>query len=252
VVPFMSLFRPFASLALFGFVALSGCATSTTVDNGYDPAQYLNRPFHAVNKGFDTAILRPVSKVYGAVVPATIKHIVRNEVRFLSLPSTFINAALQGNLERAGDTAARFLVNGTFGGLGALDLATDLNIPEHDEDFGQTLAAWGARQGPYYELPLLGPSSARAFAGRVGDYILNPLTYVSGGTAGLIVGPVKTAASIIDTREQFGDVIDQALYESPDSYVTVRNIYLQRRMNAILNGETDMDARPDIYEGGEF
>jgi len=252
VVSFMKTLRSAASLALFGFLALSGCATSTTVENGYDPAQYLNRPFHAFNKGFDTVLLRPVTKTYDAVVPATIKHVVNNEVRFLSLPGTFVNSMLQGNLERAGDTAARFLVNGTIGGLGALDPATDLRIPEHDEDFGQTLAVWGARQGPYYELPLLGPSSARGFAGRVGDYVLNPLTLVSGSTAGLLLGPVKTAAGLVDSRFRFGDAIDQALYESPDSYITVRNIYLQRRTNAILNGETDLDARPDIYEGGTF
>lgn len=248
----MSMFRLFPSLALFGFLALSGCATSTTVENGYDPAQYLNRPFHAFNKGVDTVVLRPVSKTYDALVPATVKHVIGNELRFLALPGTFVNAALQGNLERAGDTAARFLVNGTMGGLGALDPATDLNIPEHDEDFGQTLAVWGARQGPYYELPLLGPSSARDFAGRVGDYVLNPLNAVGGGTGSLLLGPVRTVAGIVDTRQRFGDVIDQALYESPDSYITIRNIYLQRRKNAILNGKTDLDARPDIYEGGEF
>lgn len=248
----MSMFRLFPNLALFGFLALSGCATSTTVENGYDPAQYLNRSFHAFNKGVDTVVLRPVSRTYDALVPATVKHVIGNELRFLALPGTFVNAALQGNLERAGDTAARFLVNGTMGGLGALDPATDLNIPEHDEDFGQTLAVWGARQGPYYELPLLGPSSARDFAGRLGDYVLNPLNAIGGGNGSLLLGPVRTVAGIVDTRQRFGDVIDQALYESPDSYITIRNIYLQRRKNAILNGKTDLDARPDIYEGGEF
>jgi len=248
----MSNNRSLASLAVLGCLTLAGCATSTTVDNGYDPAQYLIRPIHAFNKGVDTALLRPLSKGYEAVVPATIKHVVNNEVRFLSLPGTFINSALQGNVERAGDTAARMVVNATLGGLGALDPATEMNIPEHDEDFGQTLAVWGARQGPYYELPLFGPSSARDFVGRAGDFMLSPLSYIGGGTTRLLLGPAKRVASIIDTRYQFGDAIDQALYETPDSYVTVRNLYLQRRNNAILNGEVDPDASPDIYEGGEF
>lgn len=239
-------------LAALCMMALAGCAQSTTVDNGYDPAQYLNRPFHALNKGVDKVVVRPLSKGYEYVVPATIKHVVNNELRFLSLPGTLVNSALQGNIERTGDTAARLLVNGTIGGLGVLDPATEMGIPEHSEDFGQTLAVWGARQGPYYELPLLGPSSARDFAGTVGDFALNPLSYVGGGTGSLILGPVRRGVDIVDTRFRFGKLVDGALYESPDSYVTVRDLYLQRRNNAILNGQTDVDALPDIYDGGDF
>ena len=239
-------------LAALCMMALAGCAQSTTVDNGYDPAQYLNRPFHALNKGVDKVVVRPLSKGYEYVVPATIKHVVNNELRFLSLPGTLVNSALQGNIERTGDTVARLLVNGTIGGLGVLDPATEMGIPEHSEDFGQTLAVWGARQGPYYELPLLGPSSARDFAGTVGDFALNPLSYVGGGTGSLILGPVRRGVDIVDTRFRFGKLVDGALYESPDSYVTVRDLYLQRRNNAILNGQTDVDALPDIYDGGDF
>lgn len=248
----MKMFRSATLVVALGVLSLSGCATSTTVENGYDPAEYLNRPFHAFNKGLDTALIRPISKGYDVLVPETVKHVVNNELRFLSLPGTFVNSALQGNVERAGDTAARFFVNGTLGGLGALDPATDLDIPEHSEDFGQTLAVWGARQGPYYELPFLGPSSARDFAGTVGDFVVNPLSYVGSGTVGTLLGPVRRGTEIVDTRYRFSDAIDDALYDSPDSYVTVRNVYLQRRMNAILNGQTDPDAQPDIYDGGEF
>ena len=248
----MSRFRPASRVIALCLFALTGCAQSTTVENGYDPAQYLNRPIHSLNKGLDTVLIRPISKGYEYVVPATVKHVVNNEVRFLSLPGSFVNAALQGNVERAGDTAARFLVNGTLGGLGVLDPASAINIPEHDEDFGQTLAVWGARQGPYYELPFLGPSSARDFAGTLGDFVINPLSYIGGGTGSLILGPVRRGVSIVDTRYRFGDLVDNALYKSPDSYVTVRNVYLQRRKNAILNGETDVEALPDIYDGGDF
>ncbi len=248
----MKLFRPVAGLAALCMLALAGCSNSTTVENGYDPAQYLNRPFHTFNKGVDTALVRPLSKGYEYVVPETIKHVVNNELRFLSLPGTLVNSALQGNIERTGDTAARILVNGTIGGLGALDPATEMGIPEHSEDFGQTLAVWGARQGPYYELPLLGPSSSRDFAGTLGDLALNPFSYIGSGAGAVALGPVRRGVDIVDTRYRFGKLVDSALYESPDSYVTVRDLYLQRRNNAILNGETDVDALPDIYDGGDF
>ncbi len=234
--------------ALFG---LSACSTSSTVENGYDPAVKVNRAVHSFNKGVDTVLLRPLSKGYELAVPATFKHIINNEVRFLSLPGTFTNALLQGNLERAGDTAARFAVNATLGGLGALDPATEMRIPEHDEDFGQTLAVWGAESGPYYELPLIGPNTARSVVGLAGDFALNPLSYFS-GNAVTYIGAGRRAAGIIDTRYRFGSVIDGALYESPDSYITVRDLYLQRRKNAILNGDIRGDALPDIYESEQF
>jgi len=91
--------------------------------------------------------------------------------------------------------------------------------------------------------------SARAIRRRD---VLNPLSYIGSGTTSILLGPGKQVANIVDTRVKFGDAIDRALYESPDSYITVRNLYLQRRKNAILNGQSEPGARPDIYEGGEF
>ena len=45
-------------------------------------------------------------------------------------------------------------------------------------DFGQTLHVWGAREGAYVELPLLGPSTTRDTYGIFVDLFTNPLTYV--------------------------------------------------------------------------
>lgn len=237
----------FAAIAL----VVSGCA-ATTVENGNDPAEGFNRAMHSFNKGVDTAIIRPVSKGYGYVVPETIKHIVNNEVRFVSLPGSLANSILQGNFDRAGDTAARLFVNATLGGVGALDPATEIGIPEHSEDFGQTLAVWGVESGPYLELPLLGPNTVRSAFGRIGDYALDPLTYIGSGTATTIAKASVTPTRIIDTRYRFSDLLDEVLYESDDSYTKVRNTYLQRRRNAILNGQVTEEVLPDIYESEPF
>jgi len=204
------------------------------------------------NKGVDTAVLRPVSKGYEHAVPATFKHVINNEVRYVQLPVSFANSVLQGNVERAGDTLARIFINSTLGGLGALDPATEMGIPEHSEDFGQTLAVWGVGSGPYVELPLLGPSTVRDSLSRVGDNALNPLTYIGQGTTTAIIKAAETPVRIVDTRHRFGKLIDEVLYESDDSYTVVRNTYLQRRRNAILNGNIDAEALPDIYEDEPF
>lgn len=239
--------------ALFGAVTfISACSGSTVPEQGSDPIEGFNRAMHGFNKGVDTVVVRPLSKGYEFAVPATVKHVVNNEVRYVQLPISFANSMLQGDVGRAGDTLARIVVNTTIGGLGALDPATEMGIPEHSEDFGQTLAVWGVGSGPYVELPLLGPTTVRDGLSRVGDYALNPLTYIGQGSTVAIAKAAETPVRIVDTRYRFGSLIDEVLYENDDSYSVVRNTFLQRRKNAILNGNLAADDLPDIYEAEPF
>ena len=41
--------------------------------------------------------------------------------------------------------------------MGLFDIASDMGLEKHNEDFGQTLAVWGVPHGPYIVLPGLGP-----------------------------------------------------------------------------------------------
>ena len=59
----------------------------------------------------------------------------------------------------------RFLINTTAGVLGIFDVATKWGYPDHDSDFGMTLALWGVPEGPFLFLPVLGPSDPRDAAG---------------------------------------------------------------------------------------
>ena len=44
-----------------------------------------------------------------------------------------------------------------------------MHLDEQNEDFGQTLGAWGVSPGPYLVLPLLGPSNVRDATGTLVD-----------------------------------------------------------------------------------
>ena len=232
---------------------VSACGASGVVpETNSDPAEGFNRAMHSFNKGVDTVVVRPLSKGYEYAVPETVKHVVNNEVRYVQLPISLANSLLQGNLDRAGDTAARFFINTTIGGVGLLDPATTMGLPEHSEDFGQTLAVWGGDSGPYIELPLLGPTTVRDGFARVGDYALNPLTYIGQGTTTAAVKAAETPARIVDTRYRFGKLFDEVLYETDDSYTVVKNTFIQRRRNAILNGKVSEEVLPDIYEAEPF
>jgi phospholipid-binding lipoprotein MlaA len=99
--------------------------------------------------------------------------------------------------------ASRFLINTTAGVVGIFDVASMIDLPKHDEDFGQTLGFWGVPSGDYMVLPFLGASTPRDTVGLVADALFNPLTYVSffGGFAANAATAAATAVDVTDTRE---------------------------------------------------
>jgi len=222
---------------------LSACATSQDVatrSNGInDPYEAQNRNIHAFNKGLDRNIIKPVAGGYAAVLPVEVRGTVNNFAENLSMPGVAINSLLQGDLRGTGLASLRFVMNTTIGLLGFVDAASELKIPEHDTDFGETLAVWGVGEGAYIELPLFGPSTQRATAGLIVDFFTNPLTYSTIDDPDRWIPPTANALAGLNNRERFGDQIDSVLYESADSYAQSRQIYLENRHFEL--GEDNVD-----------
>lgn len=221
------------ALALCASLLLGACATSqdvaTRTDGINDPYEVQNRKVHNFNKGLDTAVVRPVSKGYAAVLPQEIRGLVNNFSNNLDMPAVFINSLLQADLKGAGLATVRFALNSTVGIFGLVDAASELTIPEHDTDFGETLAVWGAGEGAYIELPVFGPSTQRDAIGLVTDFFTNPLTLANLDSPEEYIPPTALAGSILDFRDRFATSIDSVLYESADSYAQSRQLYLQNR-----------------------
>ena len=216
-------FITIAALAL-----LAGCASSPDSTGVNDPYEGLNRSVHSFNKAVDTVALRPVSQVYGTVVPGPVRTGVDNVADNLGLPGAIVNNTLQGDLGAAATNTGRFLVNSTFGFVGLFDVAGELGVPAQDTDFGETLHVWGVGEGPYVERPILGPSTTRDSVGYVVDLFLDPLDAVLSSPE----SDYRLAARVgelTNTRYRFGDTVDGVLYESADSYAQSRLIYLQNR-----------------------
>jgi hypothetical protein len=66
----------------------------------------------------------------------------------------------------------------TVGILGFIDVATSVGLEPNEEDWGQTFAAWGMGDGPYFVWPIIGPRYARDTLGFGLDFLSNPVTYV--------------------------------------------------------------------------
>ncbi|MCI4660405.1 MAG: VacJ family lipoprotein [Neomegalonema sp.] len=239
-----TLIRLTAALVLaFG---MAGCATQQSANGIYDPYESFNRSMHEFNKGVDTAVLRPVSKAYDFAMPDLFRFLINNGLNHLALPVDFANHLLSADIEEAGETLARFGLNTVMGAGGLLDPASDLGIARKPSDFGKTLAYWGVGEGPYFELPLLGPTTTRDGFGRLGDMAFSPTTYIS-GPVGPYVGPGVLTTRIVETRASNSDAIDSVLYESGDSYATARSVYLQMRRAAVNGGQADAEEAPDIF-----
>ena len=195
-----------------------------------DPLEGFNRVMFQINDKLYTWIMRPLAKGYRAVLPEMVRRGVKNFFVNLTTPIRLVNCLLQGKAGAAEAEFARFLTNTTIGVLGFGNPAKDypeLNPPV--EDTGQTLGRWGIGEGFYLVLPVLGPSTLRDTVGLLGDYCLNPLSYVTPSRDELAL---KGCRSLNRLSFHIGDY--EALKEaSLDPYLSMRNGYIQLRRSRI-------------------
>ena len=228
--------------------AIAGCATAPNPNDAEavaeyqeinDPAEPTMRAIFAFNQALDKAIVKPTALTYRNVTSEKFRAKTHNFLNNLRSPVIFFNDVLQGELERAVTTLIRFLVNSTVGVLGFNDVAADLGLEFHDEDFGQTLAVWNMPEGPYLMLPVLGPSNPRDAVGRVVDFFIDPLNIWATNNSHDWVLPTHTALKVIDFRALHYDTIEDLEKSSLDFYAAIRSLYRQRRMDKINNGQSN-------------
>lgn len=233
-----------AVFPVLGAVFLTACATPDSPTEIYDPFEAQNRRVHAFNKVVDQALLDPTATAYGTVIPAPARRGFSNFANNLDTPRFVLNDILQGNADDAMHNTWRFLVNTTFGLGGLFDVASEAGLERRETGFGETLHFWGAEEGAYIELPVLGPSTQRGSVGTFVDFVSNPLSAAIPEAENWVF----TAATITDglnLRYQL-DSTFASIYESADSYAQARSLYLQNRRFAL--GEKEDDFFFDPYE----
>lgn len=216
-------------LAALAVGLLGGCATSGSPK---DPAEGFNRTVFAFNEGLDTVLIKPVAKGYDAAMPLPARTGVGNF--FSNIADIFIgvNDLLQGKPGEAASDGGRFLVNSTIGILGFFDVASELGMDKHDEDFGQTFGRWGAGPGAYVVLPFFGPRTVRDTGGLILDVAADPVSnihHVPTRNSFTVLRIVNERAALLPADK----VIEEAAL---DKYAYVRDAYLQRRRNLVYDG----------------
>lgn len=235
---------PVFAIGALGF--LTACATPEPGQIVADPYEELNRGLHELNKGTDTAILRPAAMTYGTVVPGPVRQGVSNVADNLALPSEVLNGLLQADGKLVINNSFRFVINSTFGLAGLLDPASKMGLLDMDTDFGETLHVWGVREGAYLSVPLLGPTTERDLAGTIVDATINPVTlftplYYTAARRGLNV------AERLDDRYRYDETISSTLYDSADSYAQTRLLYIQNRRFELGQSVNSSDGQDELY-----
>lgn len=219
--------------AISGIVALGlGAGCATTHPDPRDPLEGLNRGVYRFNEGFDELVTKPVAIAYRDFVPGGIRDRVRNFFSNLSDPLIGVNNMLQGKVEDGILDWARFGFNTTIGLFGIHDVATDMGLEKHNEDFGQTFGRWGVAPGAYLVLPFLGSSSVRDGAGTAIDLYADPMGEISPNRARNSLIALRVTSLRADLLEA-SRILEQAAL---DKYVFQRDAYLQRRRSLVYDG----------------
>jgi len=246
----MPLLSTLRACVILGLTLVAGCAGNT--EPGAEPDPYaINDPIEPVNRAIfsfnltlDEYVLKPVATAYRDYVPGAVQKSIRSFLNNLNSPVILFNDGLQGEGKLAGDTFARLWLNTILGLGGLMDVATDLGIPYHDADFGQTFGVWGVPAGPYLMLPVFGPSNPRDVVGFVAGIFADPFDAAMSDADADYVSYGRGVISGIDTRSRNIDILDRIQSTSLDYYATIRSLYEQRRA-AQIRHEAPPEGNPN-------
>lgn len=251
----MTLRKLFTTSCVIFSVACSTTTVKETSAQKEDAFEGFNRSVHNFNESVDKTILKPLAKGYMSIAPEAVEKGVTNFFSNIEDIGVTVNDLLQFKITQSGMDASRFIVNTTAGGLGVVDVASMIDLPKHNEDFGQTLGFWGVPSGDFLMLPFVGPSSPRDMVGMLGDALLNPFNYtflfggglaLSAGTAGLSALDVtNTRANLMGTEKMINEAAGS------DRYGFIKNAYEQRREYLIHDGNVDSGDDIDLLDEEE-
>jgi phospholipid-binding lipoprotein MlaA len=198
----------------------------------------MNRAIHSFNEGVDRTILIPVAKGYKKVTPDVAETGIRNFFSNLDDVTVVANDILQLKLEQTSRDFMRLMFNSTFGIFGLLDVASEMGLKKHNEDFGQTMGRWGAGSGPYLVLPFIGPSNLRDTAGfaidsRHTDLVRNHDDVATRNPV-MVLRLVARRAELLEAKQ----AVDAAAL---DNYEFTRDFYLERRKGLVFDGKPPLE-----------
>jgi phospholipid-binding lipoprotein MlaA len=224
----------------------AGCATTGATTAG-DPLERWNRGVQKFNDAVDRGVLKPVAKAYRRALPQPVRTGISNVLSHFAFPVTIANDLLQCKFVATAQDLGRFALNSTLGLGGLLDPASDAGLPRNDEDFGQSLGRWGVPAGPYFVLPLLGPSTLRDAPAIVVDSQADLRVQID------LRDHERAAVGVLYALDRRSELLatDPAVDAAFDRYAFIRDAWLQRREYQVKDGDVPEESPPEVLEDPE-
>jgi len=207
---------------------------SASIAEANDPFEDINRKVWAINEFLDNNVAKPTAEIYTSLAPNFVEVGMSNFFRNINELDNTANQLLQGHPVLALNDFTRFLINSTIGIGGFIDVGSRIGLQRHDEDFGQTLGAWGVSTGPFLMLPIYGPSTPRGLAGK-------SVSSVLGGTFAIEEDDVKLGITALDALETRARYLEVEPLIIGDRYSFIRDSYLQYQDFEASNGLNQED-----------
>lgn len=218
-----------------------------------DPLAELNVQSYEAIQIVDSALVAPLALGYETVMPEPLRSGLRNFLRNLEEPVIAVNYLLQLKVGRAVKSVGRFAINSTLGVAGLVDVAKrqPFNLPYTPNGFANTFACYGIGTGPYFFLPLIGPTTLRDVIGVALDRAALPAVVGKPLDDPYYAIPANVIDSLNDRIEIDGQ-LTRIREESADPYTATRELYLKQREAEIaaicpkpgVSVETGLPPRP--------
>jgi phospholipid-binding lipoprotein MlaA len=217
--------------SILAIMSLGGCAST---GDPRDPIEPFNRAMYRFNEGVDDIAIKPMATGYRAAMPTPVQNGVRNFFSNLDDVAVMVNNLLQFKLEQGVSDFLRVAFNTTFGMFGFADVASEMGLRKHNEDFGQTLGRWGIGSGAYLVLPFFGPSSLRDGLGLAVDNrhtdLVQQVEHIPARNWTVLTRTVSKRADLLDATA----TVEAAAL---DDYEFTRDFYLERREGLVSDGK---------------
>ncbi|MGL4205440.1 MAG: MlaA family lipoprotein, partial [Aeromonadaceae bacterium] len=162
--------------------------------------------------------------------PAPIRDGVGNFVDNFDEPNNTVNNLLVGRFADSGRSALRFVLNTTLGLFGSVDVADGMGLSRRSMSMSTVLGKATMEQGPYFMVPVYGPTTLRNVIGDTADGLYFPygnMTFAMRATHWVVSG--------LDSRSRLVDQ-EAVLDNSLDPYLSSKDFYLQYEEAKVQEG----------------
>lgn len=195
-----------------------------------DPLADLNAKSYEAIQAVDQAVVGPISMGYKSAMPKPVRLGLRNFLRNLEEPVIAFNYLLQLKPGRMVKSVGRLAINSTIGIGGLIDVAKrkPFNLPYTPNGFANTFACYGIGPGPYFFLPLVGPTTLRDLIGVGMDRAALPAVVGKPLDQPYYAIPANVIDSLND-RIDIDEQLKEIRANSTDPYTATRELYLKQR-----------------------